>query len=114
MKLIKSLKPLDYINLGSILVTLVGLIVLIVGGAVLSQPEGVGINTNLSPAMFVGVALIVVALAASIVGSAFTEKYRLNKAISAVALYFAVVALMFAIVFFVLTIVMPVLNPANG
>lgn len=109
-----KIKALDSINIAAILLAVVGIVLEVVGGAVFSVPVSVGMNTNLSPLMFVGIALIAVSLAVSIVGSAVTEKRGLNKPVSAVALYLAVLALMFAIVFLALTIVMPVINPSNG
>lgn len=109
-----KLKAIDGINIASILLAVAGIVLEVVGGAVFSVPVSVGMNTNLSPLMFVGIALMAAALAAAIVGSALTEKKGMNKVISAIALYLAVLALMFAVVFLVLTIVMPVLNPTNG
>lgn len=109
-----KIKSLDLINISAIILTLVGVVLEVVGGEVLSVPISVGINTNLSPVLFVGIAVIVISLAVSIVGSAITESRNLNKPVSAVAIYLSVIAVMFAIVYLVLTIVMPVFNPANG
>lgn len=109
-----KLKALDFVNIGAILLTVAGLVMDIVGGAVLSPAVGIGPNTNLSPVMIVGMVLIVLGLAVAIYGSVITESKQLNKIISSVAIYLAVAAVMFAIVFLALTIVWPVLHPTNG
>ena len=109
-----KLKALDFANIGAIVLTIAGLIMDIVGGAALSPAVGIGINTNLSPVMIVGMVLIALGLAAAIYGSVITESKELNKVVSSVAIYLAVAAIMFAIVFLALTIVWPVLHPTNG
>ena len=107
------LKKQDYINVASIILSVVGIILEVIGGS-LSKPTTVGFNLALSPVLYVGVALIVVALILSIAGSVMTEKYGLNKKISSIALYLSVILIMVSIVYVVLVIVMPVLNPTNG
>ncbi len=109
----KTLNKYDYVNIGSIAFSIIGLILLLVGKN-LSQAVGVGANLNLSPVMILGVVLVAAALCTAIIGSVVTEKYNLNKTTSTVALYLAVLLLMFALVFVVYTIVDPILHPVNG
>lgn len=108
-----KLKKLDYINVAAIALTVMGVLLEIVGSAN-SIPETVGINLALSPMVYLGIALIAVSLVTAVTGSVITERHGMNKLISTVALYLAVIALMFGLVYLVLTIVMPVLNPTNG
>ena len=108
------MKKLDLINLTAVVLAVVGVILEVVGGVVFSGPTTVGMKLDLSPRLYVGIAVMIAGLAAAIVGTAMTEKKQLNKTVSSVALYAAVIALLFALVFLVLTIVMPVLNPTNG
>lgn len=108
------MKKLDRVNIAAIILTVAGIIIEVVGGAVFSPAVSVGMNTNLSPVMFVGIGTIVASLICAIVGSAMTEKHELNKKVSSIAIYAAVLAVMFAIVFVILTVVWPVLNPTNG
>lgn len=108
------MKRLDFINVAALLLSLAGVILEVVGGAVLSVPTGIGMNLNLSPLIFIGLLLMTLGLATAIVGTVLTEKRGLNKPLSTLALYVSVIAIMFAIVFLVLTIVMPVLRPSNG
>lgn len=110
---IKNLKKLDYLHIGSILLSVLGLILEIIGGSI-SVPETVGMNTNLNIMVWIGLALIVLSLVVSIYGSVITEKQGLNKTLSTIAIYLAVVALMFSSVYILLVMLMPVLHPTNG
>ena len=110
----KNLKKLDYLNLGAIVLAVIGVIVEIIGGAVFSVPIDIGFNLALSPVMFVGIGIMAVGLVLAIAGTALTEKCGLNKKLSTAALYLTTIALMFAFVYLVLVVVMPVLKPKNG
>ena len=110
----KNLKKLDYFNLCGIVLAVVGLIVEYIGGAVFSVPETIGFNFDLSPVMFVGIALIALGLISAIIGTAMTVKKDLNRKLSTAALYITAIALMLSVVYVVLVIVMPVLRPTNG
>lgn len=108
------MKKLDRVNVAAIILTIAGIVLEVIGGVVFSPAVSVGMNTNLSPVMFVGIGTIVVSLICAIAGSVMTEKHELNKKVSTIAIYAAILAIMFAIVFVILTIVWPVLNPTNG
>lgn len=109
----KTLKKYDYVNIASIAFSVIGLILLFVGKN-LSQAVGVGANLNLSPVMILGIVFAAAALCSAIVGSVVTEKYELNKTISTIALYLAVLLVMFALILVVYTMVDPILHPVNG
>ena len=108
-----KLNRFDHVNTGAIILTVLGLILEVAGG-IASVPTTVGLNTNLSPILYAGILVIIVGLATAIAGSVMTEKKDMNKCISSIAIYLAVLAVMFALVFVVLTIAWPVINPANG
>ena len=62
-----KLHKFDYLNLAGGALAVVGLILAVIGCAVLSVPEGIGMNLDLSPLVYVGVALIAAGLAAYVV-----------------------------------------------
>lgn len=114
MKLNLKLNKFDFINVGGVAAAVVGFILAIIGSAVLSKPEGIGVNFNLSPLVWVGVAVLAAGLAATIVGNVFYKTRDMNRIVASASLYVAVIALMVIIVVIALTIVMPVINPSNG
>lgn len=81
----KSLKKLDYLHVGSIFLTVLGLIIEIINGSI-SVPETVGMNTNLNVMVWIGLVLIVISLIVSIYGSVITERQGLNKTLSTIAI----------------------------
>ena len=109
-----KLHKFDYLNLAGGALAVVGLILAVIGCAVLSVPEGIGMNLDLSPLVYVGVALIAAGLAASSVGNAFYKRCDMNRAIASAALYAAAIALMVVVVLIACTIFRPVINPSNG
>ena len=108
------MKKFDYFNVVAIALAVLGIIVAVIGGSALSPATSVGMNTNLSPVLYIGCALIAVSLILAIIGSVLTEKHDLNKVYSTIALYLSVLSVMFVIVYTVLVIVWPVLRPTNG
>lgn len=111
----KQFSKADIVNLIAIAVSVVGLILVVVGGQVLSYTTAIGFNfSHLHPVLFVGVAVTVVAMAVAIYGEVLCCKMQNNRIIGTVALYLGVIAVMFAILFVVWTIVWPVLFPVNG
>lgn len=109
-----KLHKLDYLNLAGGAIALAGFILAVIGCTVLSVPEGIGMNLDLSPVVYIGVALIIVGLAAAIVGNAFYKSHDMNRAVASTALYIAAIALMVVIVLIAYTIFIPVINPSNG
>lgn len=109
-----KLHKFDYLNLAGGALAVVGLILAVIGCAVLSVPEGIGMNLDLSPLVYVGVALIAAGLAASSVGNAFYKRCDMNRAIASAVLYAAAIALMVVVVLIACTIFLPVINPSNG
>lgn len=108
------MKKFDLFNLGAVILAVAGLIVEYIGGAVFSVPTSIGFNTDLSPVIFIGIGMMVVALILAIIGTVFTEKKQLNKTLSTVALFVSAIAIMIAIVYVGLVVAMPVLRPTNG
>lgn len=108
------MKKYDYLNLAAVALSILGILLEVVGGVVFSPAVSVGVNTNLSPVLLIGLGVIVIALVPAIWGSVVTERHGLNKTLSTAAIYLAVLAVMFAVVFLLLTMFWPVLNPANG
>lgn len=104
----------DYVNIGAIVATVIGLAVETVGGAVLSRTTEIGFNlTKLHPLLFVGFAVTIAALIFAIIGNTvFGEKA--NGLISSTALYGAIAVVMLGTVIIALTITGPVLWPTNG
>ena len=86
-------KP-DFINVASIAAALLGLVLALVGCLVLSVQEGIGINLSLSPAVYVGAALIVLGLVCAIAGNVlYNKRSDMNRVLASLALYVAVIAL---------------------
>lgn len=108
------LNKLDYINVAGGALAIVGFILGVIGCAVLSVPEGIGVNTDLSPMVYVGIALIVLGLAAAITGNVFYKSHDMNRVVADIAIYAAVILLMIMIVVVAYTIFIPVINPSNG
>ncbi len=112
---LKINNKLDYLNLGSVIGSLIGFVLALVGCLALSNKVGIGVNTSLSPVVYVGIAVLVVGLALSIAGNIYYEKKDdMNRIFASTALYVAVIALMIVAVVIILTILMPVLHPTNG
>lgn len=95
-------------------VSVIGAVVEAIGGAVLSKPTGIGMNTNLSPVLYVGMTLIAVGFIASVVVKQLTAKAKCKQTWQKIAMWIGVLAVIFAIVFLALTILMPVIAPTNG
>lgn len=110
-----KLNKLDFINAASIAAALLGLVLALAGCLVLSVQEGIGVNLSLSPAVYAGVALIVLGLVCAIVGNVLYNRHsEMNRVLASLALYVAVIALLAVLVLVVYTIFIPVLNPSNG
>lgn len=108
------LKNLDYLNAGSAIAAVVGLITAYIGCAVLSVQEDIGVNLALSPVVYVGSGLVLASLVGAIVGNVLYEKKDLNRRIATAAIYLAVIAVMVLIVLIAYIVLNPVLNPSNG
>ncbi|HIR40115.1 MAG TPA: hypothetical protein IAB90_07030 [Candidatus Coproplasma stercoripullorum] len=108
------LNKLDYLNVGGCALAVIGFILGVIGCAVLSVPEGIGVNTDLSPMVYVGIALIVLGLAAAITGNAFYKSHDMNRVAASVTIYVAVILLMVMILVVAYTIFILVINPSNG
>lgn len=91
-----------------------GAVLELVGGLALSQPQGVGMNLNLSPVMIAGCALIVVGCIAHIVVKCLQKRLAPNPDLLDIEAIVAIVAIFFAVIFLACTIVWPVLFPTNG
>ena len=101
------------LSITALAVTVVGVILEIIG-AVLSPAVGVGMNTNLSPVLFVGAAIILCGFIFTLVIKALGTKTGASQKITNIARIVAIVALVFAVVCIAGVIFMPVLMPANG
>ena len=102
----------NQINIASIVVTVIGIILEIIGG--MTTDSGVGVNLILNPVTYVGMAVIAVGLIIAIVGYNHAEAAGADWRLACIALYFAEAAVVFAVVFMVMCIIWPLYNPANG
>lgn len=107
-----SLKKYDFVNLGAIIFTVIGVILEIIGCNLTEQ--GVGVTIVQHPLAYVGIAVIVLSLVVAVYGYHKADNLGSNKIIMNVALYLAEAAIVFAVLFMVMSIIMPLYNTVNG
>lgn len=109
-----KIKKYDYINIGALACTIIGLVIELIGSLVLSRTTAIGFNFNeLHPLLFIGFAITVVAIIPAAIGNSIYDT-KTNNVISSVALYSAVAVILLGTVVIALTIAGPVLWPVNG
>lgn len=110
-----KLNKADYINVASTAAALLGLILVLVGCLLFSPVLGIGINLNLSPAVYVGAVLIVAGFIGAILGNLrYNRTQGMNRVAASLALYVVVIAAMIMVMLIAYTIFIPVINPSNG
>ena len=70
----------------------VGLVLELIGGLLLSPPVDIGINTNISPLAYVGLALVVVGLIGYIVICILGKKLSYNKTLKDILMLVCILA----------------------
>ena len=95
-------------------VTVIGIVLELIGGLVLSKTYGVGLNLNLSPLVYVGIAFIILGFVISVIVENVYNKKKVDCSLSHIAVLTALVAVLFAVIFLALVITLPVLMPSNG
>jgi hypothetical protein len=110
----KLIQKANAVSLLAILLDLVGVLLEVVGALVLTPAVNIGINLDLNPVTYVGVALCVVGLVAAILGRLLVKKLRSNEVLAIATLQVAILVFLFAVIFLALVILWPVICPANG
>lgn len=100
-------------DLTALVVEVAGVVVTIIGN-VLSPAIAVGANFNLSPVLFVGLAVTVIGLIFAIAVSVMNNKKKIKSTLGTVAILVGVLAVIASIAIIVLTIVLPLFKPTNG
>lgn len=92
----------------------VGLVLELIGGLLLSPPVDIGINTNISPLTYVGLALVVVGLIGYIVICILGKKLSYNKTLKDILMLVCILAVIAAIIILACVIAWPAIFPENG
>ena len=104
----------SFASYGVFLLVLIGVIVELIGGALLSPPQSVGVNYNISPVLIIGMVLIGIALVLHIVVKVYSEKWGIAQVIVDVETYIIAVAVFFAVFYLLCVMFVPVIFPSNG
>lgn len=92
----------------------VGLVLELIGGLLLSPPIDIGINTNISPLTYVGVALVAVGLIGYIVTCILNKKLSYSKNLKDILMLVSILAVIAAVIILACVIVWPAVFPKNG
>ncbi|WP_294448854.1 hypothetical protein [uncultured Gemmiger sp.] len=92
----------------------IGVVLELIGGLLLSPPVGIGINTNISPVTYVGLALVIVGLIAYIAICVVSKKLTYTPILKDILMLGSIMAFILSCIFIGCVIVWPTIFPANG
>lgn len=91
-----------------------GIVLELIGGVFLSPPIDIGINTNISLLMYVGVALVALGLVGYIAICAIAKKLTYTPLLKDILMLVSIMAFIAAVIFLACVIVWPTIFPVNG
>ncbi|MBR4209976.1 MAG: hypothetical protein IKQ96_07180 [Lachnospiraceae bacterium] len=95
-------------------VSIIGIVLELIGGLLLSPPIDIGINTNISPLAYVGAGLVVLGLLGYIIVCIIAKKLSYSKVLKDVLMLVSIMAFFAAVILLACVIVWPAIFPVNG